>query len=117
MWHDWQVVFTEKSSAVLPTLLRRQTVWHTSPHSLSGIKVGLIRGWLELHGGYAHHELPLSNLFAYSLARQRSCAPLWLSPFRWLSATDHQLLRKRRAHKASFASLLMILSRILAGNN
>ena len=38
--------------------------------------VGLIRGRLELQGGYAPRKLRLSNLFAYSLARQRSCTPL-----------------------------------------
>jgi hypothetical protein len=39
-------------------------------------RVELFRGWLELQGGYAPCKLLLSNLFAYSLARQRSCTPL-----------------------------------------
>jgi hypothetical protein len=38
--------------------------------------VGLIRGRLELQGANAPCKHRLSNLFACSLARQRSCTPL-----------------------------------------
>lgn len=87
---------------------RKQTVRRSSPILFRDEFVGLICGRLELRGVSASRRLVLSNLFAYSSARQRSCTPLGLSLFFGPITKGDQFLRKEHAHYCVIRFSLMI---------